>query len=43
MTAIGLSSEEALSSLRISLSRYTTEEEAELLLEKLPAVIRRMR
>jgi len=43
MTAIGLSPEEALSSLRISLSRYTTEEEADLLLEKLPDIIRAMR
>jgi len=43
MTAIGLSPEEALSSLRISLSRYTTEDEADLLLKKLPELIRKMR
>jgi len=43
MTAIGLSPEEALSSLRISLSRYTTEEEVEILLDRLPKAVSEMR
>jgi len=43
MTAIGLSPAEALSSLRISLSRYTTDEEAGYLLDVLPKVVADMR
>jgi cysteine desulfurase len=43
MTAIGLSPEDALSSLRISLSRYTTEEETEHLLRSLPKIVSDMR
>lgn len=40
MTAIGRSAAEALSSLRITLSRYTTQEEVDLLLESLPKAVR---
>ena len=43
MTAIGKKPEEALSSLRISISRYTTQEETELLLFALPKAVRSAR
>ena len=43
LLAIGLKSEEAHGSLRISLGRFTTEAEVDFLLEKLPFVIKRLR
>ena len=43
MTAIGRSASEALSSLRISLSRYTECREAELLIDSLPKAVRSLR
>jgi cysteine desulfurase len=43
MTAIGRSPKEAMSSLRISLSRYTTDEEAEYLLASLPKALASLR
>ena len=43
LLAIGLKSEEAHGSLRISLGRFTTEAEVDFLLEKLPSVIERLR
>ncbi|MCL2711916.1 MAG: IscS subfamily cysteine desulfurase [Methanomassiliicoccaceae archaeon] len=43
MTAIGRSAEEALSSLRISLSRYNTQEDVDLLRESLPKALRTVR
>jgi cysteine desulfurase len=43
MTAIGRSPEEAMSSLRISLSRYTTDEEVELLTDSLPKALASLR
>ncbi|MCL2143642.1 MAG: cysteine desulfurase [Methanomassiliicoccaceae archaeon] len=43
MTAIGRSAQEALSSLRISLSRYTTEDEVNILLDALPKALRSVR
>jgi len=43
MTAIGKRPEEAMSSLRISISRYTTEDEVYLLLGALPRAVRTAR
>ena len=43
LLAIGLKSEEAQGSLRISLGRFTTEAEVDYFLEKLPSVIERLR
>lgn len=43
MTAIGLSAEQALSALRISLSKYNTMEEAEYLMEALPRIVSSLR
>ncbi|MCL2608066.1 MAG: cysteine desulfurase [Methanomassiliicoccaceae archaeon] len=43
MTAIGRSAGEALSSLRISLSRYTTDREVDLLLDAVPDAVRSLR
>ncbi|MCL2786537.1 MAG: cysteine desulfurase [Methanomassiliicoccaceae archaeon] len=43
MTAIGRSPSEALSSLRISLSRYTTQDEVDHLLSSLPDALRAVR
>ena len=43
MTAIGRTPQEALSSLRISLSRYTTKDETDLLLESLPKALSLLR
>ncbi|MDR0334856.1 MAG: cysteine desulfurase [Methanomassiliicoccaceae archaeon] len=43
MTAIGRDQSEALSSLRISLSRYTTQDDADLLSESLPKAVRAVR
>ena len=43
MTAIGRTPNEALSSLRISLSRYTTDEEAKYLLDSVPKAVRMLR
>jgi len=43
MTAIGLTAEQSLSALRISLSRYNTKDDAEYLNEVLPKIIMSMR
>ena len=43
MTAIGRSPSEALSSLRISLSRYTTQEDVDLLLTSLPKALKALK
>ncbi len=43
LLAMGLSAEEAHSSLRLTLGRYTTEEEIDKVLEVLPAIINRLR
>ena len=43
MTAIGRSQSEALSSLRVSLSRYTTEDDVGLLLDSLPKAVNAVR
>ncbi len=43
LTAIGRSPREAMSALRITISRYTTEKDAEALLEVLPGVIASLR
>lgn len=43
LLAIGLKPEEAHGSLRISLGRFTTEEDVKYFLEKLPGVIERLR
>jgi cysteine desulfurase len=43
MTAIGRSAAEAMSSLRISLSRYTTQDEVDLLLDSLPKAVASVR
>ncbi|MFX1321585.1 MAG: cysteine desulfurase family protein [Promethearchaeota archaeon] len=43
LLAIGLKPEEAHGSLRISLGRFTTEEEVNYFLEKLPSIIERLR
>jgi len=43
MTAIGRSAEEAMSSLRISLSRYTTQDEVDHLLSSLPSAVSSLR
>jgi cysteine desulfurase len=43
MTAIGRSASEALSSLRISLSRYNTRDDVSLLLESLPKALKAQR
>ncbi len=43
LLALGLAHEEAHGSLRISLGRFTTEEDGDYLLEKLPPIIKRLR
>jgi len=43
LLAIGLKPEEAHGSLRVSLGRFTTEEEVKYFLEKLPLIIQRLR
>jgi cysteine desulfurase len=43
MTAIGRDPSEALSALRITLSRYTTQDDIDLLLDKLPKAIKAVR
>jgi len=43
MTAIGRTPEESLSSLRISLSRYTTDDEIDMLLDSLPKALKNIR
>ncbi|MFW9940316.1 MAG: cysteine desulfurase NifS [Candidatus Thorarchaeota archaeon] len=43
LLAIGLKPEEAHGSLRVSLGRFTTEEDVDYFLEKLPGVIERLR
>ena len=43
LRAIGLSREQITSSLRISISKYTTEEEVNYLLENLPRIIEKLR
>jgi len=43
LLALGLSEEEAHSSLRITLGRYTTKEEIEKLLKTLPLIVERLR
>lgn len=43
LLALGLSHEEAHSSLRITLGRYTKEEEVDYLLEKLPIIVNKLR
>ena len=43
LTAIGLSPIQVNSSLRISISKYTTEEDVNYVLEKLPAVVTKLR
>jgi cysteine desulfurase len=43
LKAIGLSPVQSNSSLRISLSKYTTEEEIEYILEKLPKIVEKLR
>ncbi len=43
LLALGLSHEKAHGSLRITLGRYTTEEEVDYLLEKLPPIVERLR
>ena len=43
LLAIGLKPEEAHGSLRISFGRFTTEDEIDYFLEKLPPIIERLR
>jgi cysteine desulfurase len=43
LLALGLSHETAHGSLRITMSRYTTDEEVDLLLTKLPPIVQRLR
>lgn len=43
LLAIGLPHEQAHGSLRISLGRYNTEEEADILLKELPPIVARLR
>lgn len=43
MTAIGLNAEESMSALRISLSRYNTLEDVDILMDVLPQMIKKMR
>jgi cysteine desulfurase len=43
MTAIGRNPRDAISSLRISLSRYTTQEDADILIDVLPKAVRAVR
>ena len=43
LTAMGVALEQALSSVRLSLSKYTTDEEIDFLLEKLPGMIAKLR
>jgi len=43
LLAIGLKHEDAHGSLRVSLGRFTTEEDVDYFLEKLPGVIERLR
>lgn len=43
MTALGLNAEQALSALRITLSRYSTEEDTDRLSEVLPKIISKLR
>lgn len=43
LKSIGLTEQEANSSLRMTLSKYNTEEEVEYVLEKLPEVVERLR
>ncbi len=43
LLSLGLSHEEAHSSLRITLGRYTTQKEVDYLLEKLPPIVERLR
>ncbi|MBD3214482.1 MAG: aminotransferase class V-fold PLP-dependent enzyme [Candidatus Lokiarchaeota archaeon] len=43
LRAIGLSHQEAYGSLRVSIGRFTTEEEIDYFLEKLPPIINRLR
>jgi cysteine desulfurase len=43
LLAIGLKHEEAHGSLRVSLGRFTTETDVDYFLEKLPAVVERLR
>ncbi len=43
LTAIGLKPEEAHGSLRVTLGRFTTEEDVEFFLKKLPPIIERLR
>ena len=43
LLAIGLKPEEAHGSLRVSLGRFTTEEDVDYFLEKIPSIIERLR
>ena len=43
LRAIGRSTEEALSALRLSISRFTTQKEADYLLEVLPGIVEKLR
>ena len=43
LTAMGLSPEHAMGAVRFSLSKYTTDAEVDYLLEKLPAIIEKLR
>jgi cysteine desulfurase len=43
LLAMGLSAREAFSSVRFSLGRYNTGEDVDLLLEKLPPIIEKLR
>jgi len=43
LLALGLSPQQAHSSLRLTLGRYTTEEEIEKVLEVLPRIVQRLR
>ena len=43
LTAMGVSPEHALGSIRLSLSKYTTDAEVDFLLEKLPEMIAKLR
>jgi cysteine desulfurase len=43
LTALGLSADEAFSSVRFSLSRYTTREEIDQVLKILPGIVQRLR
>ena len=43
LTAMGVSPEHALGSVRLSLSKYTTDAEVDFLLEKLPEMIAKLR